>query len=141
MLINVNNDIFSLPNRAYRVLELYHESNSGLQTYFTERSKEWDKLQDGYNFTTTDPYYFPYGDKNYKLRYALSPVNKFYIIALLYPQTYDSAFDYGNSYTEFEGYEDLIINGASGKLLIKADQLEKATGFLTLYQNSLKLLS
>jgi len=136
----ITNNILTLRDNLARIIELYHETTGGIQTYFTERSKEWDKLKDDINFTTTDPYFYLLGERQYKLQYSITSPNVFYIIAQIFPQTYDASFDFGNSYCEFEGFEESIINGATGRLLLKVNQAEKAGIYLTLFQNSLNLL-
>ena len=137
----ITSNVLTLRDNLARVIELYHETTAGVQTYFTERNKAWDKLQDSVNFTTADPYFYLLGERQYKLQHSISSPNVFYIIAQNFPQTYDASFDYGETYCEFEGLEEAIINGATGRLLLKVNQAEKAGIYLKLFQGSLNLLA
>lgn len=136
----IASNILTLPDNLYRLMEFYHSTTAGVKTYFTMRDDLWEKLQDSINFTTADPYLLPYGERQYQLRHSISSPNVYYIIALKFPQTYDSSFDF-EGYSQFEGHEETIINGATGKLLLKSNQPEKADFYLKLYQAGLTLLA
>ena len=133
-------NVLTLRDNLARIIDLYHETTAGVQTYFNERNKEWDKLQDGMNFATTDPYFYLLGERQYKLQHVISSPNVFYIIAQNFPQTYDPSFDFSDNYCEFEGFEEAIINGTTGKLLLKVNQAEKAGIYLNLYRSIFNLL-
>jgi len=136
----IASNILTLPESLKRIFDLYHETAAGVKLYFTERNEVWEKLQDGVNFTSADPFYYAYGDRKYRLRHSIASPNVFYIIAQKFPQTYDASFDF-SGYCEFEGHEETLINGATGKLLLKANQPEKAGLFVQLYQAGLNLLA
>ena len=42
----ITSNVLTLRDNLARVIELYHETTAGVQTYFTERNKAWDKLDD-----------------------------------------------------------------------------------------------
>ena len=137
----IKNNILTLPNEYSNLLELYHQTAAGVRTYLPLKDREWDRLQDGLNFSFAfDPYYFNYGERKFQLRHSITTVETFYMLAYKFPQTYDPAFDWGNAYTELEGYEEDIINGATGKLLLKVDQIDKAGVYLKLFENCLAIL-
>ena len=139
---DISSDILTLSRLDYRLLELYYVTSAGKRINFDERDEEWEKMRDSYNFSTLDPFYYMLGEKTYQLRHSItSPVSANYKqITIKMPQTYDASFDWGNTYSEFDGYEEVIINGATGRLLITSEEPEKASNFIAMFNEGIKLL-
>lgn len=139
----ISSNVLTLSPVYHELLELYYINSDSSEKYFIERNREWDKLQDTFNFSTiNDPYWYLLGERKYQLRHSITSASdtNFRMICLKMPHSYDASFSWGTAYTEFDGYEETIINGASGRLLIKARQPELGGIFMGLYNEGIKSL-
>ena len=136
----VSSDILTPPEDLAQLHSLWHDPASGRNVFFTGRDNEWHELQDGINFTNADPYYFMLGNKTFQLEHDISSPS-LYMKYIQFPQTHQASFDYGDQYTQFDGREEIIILGASARLLTEAKQFETAKGLYKLYYGNIKTIN
>jgi len=137
----ISGNILTFPIEYLRLFSLWHQPSTGNNVYIHPKDQEWHELQDNLSFNyELDPYWYDYGNKKIEIKHGITSPS-WYGKFIKYPQTYEPSFDFGDQYSELDGYEQLITIYASALLLLAAKEFDNAANLFKMCDARIQIIN